>query len=595
MDTTFNLAIVGFGPRGLYVLEQYFLKHSEKEIEELPKVLIFEKDEELAVGKAWSVHQPDANWINIADRALMSFPARPAMQLGNLTIPEFQGYTSWLQEVMGHDMSDVKDTFHRRKIMGAYLTQRCTQFIESLKDLEVIKIIQERVVGLDKNHTDFLLYTPQKKYFSNKVMLTQGHLPTEMSDENKKFKQHANRDGIYFSANCYSQEAMDIYAFAKAENSNSNSTSSAELDQKNTRTTSNSKDPSKAIGIKGLGLSMIDVVRMILEHDGGHFEKLDGSYHLKYVGGDREISIIPYSLDGLPLVPKPLGKHIDDPFSIPEADQSALFETLKHLRDQKNTEIGDLLKPLADVMAQVYLSLNTTFCDQPLDNKGCTEIIAAWLEDPDVSHDHILSKELPITEYIQTTCGMAMGDTPPSLDFAVGQMWRQLQPDLYNIFSYKTRPDLLNDFIKVDEQTKRYSYGPPVESMLQLLALEKAGILNLDYVTDPEIKLIADGFKIVSSDKSTTVHALIDAIQASPDVKETSDLLTNDLLNKNLGQQVSEKLAFHVDQDCTHIVNERRVEGLYSFSRLTKGSIYGVDAILECFNEEKIKGWLESL
>ena len=45
MDTTFDLAIVGFGPRGLYMLEQYFLKHSQKEIEQLPKVLIFEKDE----------------------------------------------------------------------------------------------------------------------------------------------------------------------------------------------------------------------------------------------------------------------------------------------------------------------------------------------------------------------------------------------------------------------------------------------------------------------------------------------------------------------------------------------------------------------
>ena len=595
MDTTFDLAIVGFGPRGLYMLEQYFLKHSQKEIEQLPKVLIFEKDEELAVGKAWSVHQPDANWINIADRALSSFPARPAVHLNNLTIPGFPGYTAWLQEVMNHEMSDVKDTFHRRKVMGAYLTERNTRFIETLKDLGVVTIIRDRVEGLEKNSTDFLLHVSGKTYASKKVMLTQGHLPTEMSDENKKFEQHAGRDGIYFSADCYSQEAMDIYAFAKAEQSNSNSTSSAELDQENTGTTSNAKDPSKAIGIKGLGLSMIDVLRMILEHDGGHFEKMDGSYHLKYVGGDQEISIIPYSLDGLPLVPKPLGKHIDDQFSIPEADQSALFENLKHLRDQKNTEIGDLLKPIADVMAQVYLSLKVTFCDQSLDKKECSEIIAAWLEDPDVSHDHILSKELPITEYIQNTCGIAMGDTPPSLDYAVGQMWRQLQPDLYNIFSYKTRPDLLNDFIKVDEQTKRYSYGPPVESMLQLLALEKAGILNLDYVTDPDIKLVPDGFKMVSDNMSTTVHALIDAIQASPDVSETNDLLTNDLLNKNLAQQVSEKLAFHVDQDCTHIVNERRVEGLYSFSRLAKGSIYGVDAILECFNREKIKGWLESL
>ncbi len=600
MGSIFDLAIVGFGPRGLYVLEQYFLKYSEKEVEELPKVLIFEEDEELAVGKAWSVHQPDANWINIADRALKPFPARPAIHLKSLTIPDFPGYTTWLQEVMDHEMSDVKDTFHRRKVMGAYLTQRSIRLVKSLKDLGVIKIIKDRVVGLDKNPNGFTLHGSGKTYASKRIMLIQGHLPTEMSDENIKFKQHADRDGIYFSADCYSQEAMDIYAFAipiaiGTEQSTNNSTSSAQQDQQSDGTTSNSKDPSKAIGIKGLGLSMIDVVRIILEHAGGHFEKKDGSYHLIYVGAEHEFSIIPYSLDGLPLVPKPLGKHIDDQFSLPEADQSALFEQLKHLRDQKNTSIRDLLNPIAGMMTQVYLSLNATFCDHPLDKEKCSKIIADWLENPSTSHHHILSKDLPITEYIQATCGMAMGNTPPSLDYAVGQMWRQRQSDFYNIFSYKTRPDLLNDFIQVDEQSKRYSYGPPVESMLQLLALEEAGILNLDHVTDPDIKLVADGFKMVSGEKSITAHALIDAIQASPDVKETSDPLTIDLMYKNLAGQVSEKLGFQVDRDCTHIVNKERMEGLHSFSRLTKGSIYGVDAILECFNQEKIKGWLESL
>ena len=575
MNKHFDLAIVGFGPRGLYTLEQFYLHHSQNSPEELPTTVIFEEGDELGVGKAWSVHQPAANWINIADRALEPFPSRPAMRLSSLEIPEFPSYLQWLDRVMNHQPSDVKDTFHERRVMGSYLTQRTTSLLKYLKDLDLITVISERVEKMTIQNTAYSLHAKQdKNVTARQVMLTMGHLPTELSDENQQFQQHAEKDGVHFSAACYSHEAMDIYAPACQGTTGRFA---------------------KAICIKGLGLSMIDVVRMILEHDAGNFEKVDGSYHLKYVSADQKPVIIPYSLDGLPSIPKPLGNHIDQYFNISHEKKSDLFKKLKKLRDQENTEITDLLQAIATEMSKVYLNLENTYSSDALSHKQCISLMVEWLQDPSKDHEHILSKDLPIIEYIDVTCGMAVGAVAPSLDYAMGQMWRQLQPDFYNIFSYKTRPELLSEFIKVDERTKRYSYGPPVESMLQLLALEKAGILNFDFVADPDVEMVEKGFKISSAEKSIIAPALIDAILDGPDVGKMGGPLIKDLLKNQFAEQIHEGLGFHVDYDTTHIVQHDRVEGLHTFSRLSKGSIYGVDAILECFNKEKLEGWIKSL
>jgi hypothetical protein len=51
----------------------------------------------------------------------------------------------------------------------------------------------------------------------------------------------------------------------------------------------------------------------------------------------------------------------------------------------------------------------------------------------------------------------------------------------------------MKELIALNQNTKRYSYGPPVESILQLIAMQEAGILLLDFVNDPEITLVDEG------------------------------------------------------------------------------------------------------
>jgi hypothetical protein len=126
-----------------------------------------------------------------------------------------------------------------------------------------------------------------------------------MSDQNKELLKHADQDGNHFIHEPYINEAQKIYADAKQ------------------------------IVIKGLGLAMIDVVRMIMEHHKSSFECKSESIFLKYTG-NTDVEIVPYSLDGLAMVPKPIGKEIDDYFDPNNAEkEQMLIQLKKNIADGK--------------------------------------------------------------------------------------------------------------------------------------------------------------------------------------------------------------------------------------------------------------------
>lgn len=567
MKLTHFLSIVGFGPRGLFALEQFYERAANEDYDILPKVLIFETNKTLGTGKAWSPTQSESNWINIADRALADFNGRASFIIKDVTFPAFPSYTEWLEDVMDHQLSDVKDTFHPRKVMGAYLAQRANSIVERLISLDLLTLIPERVKAINKNKQSFEITTEKENtYSSQTVVLALGHLRTEISDQNQAFQKHARKDEIYFSNDCYSKKASSIYKKCKS------------------------------IAIKGLGLSMIDAVRLILANYDGIFTKIKGSIYLKYTITATDLQIVPYSLDGLPSVPKPLGKHIDDHFSIAPSRQEKLIQILNEQIESKQIKsVDEILAPIAAEIAVVYSSLDKKFSEVEISKDDLEKLIIKWLVDPTTKHDHILDTTIPIINYMKKTCEMAVGNSAFSLDYVVGQVWRQLQPKLYNVYSHRLQPEILSELIQVDEKTKRYSYGPPVESILQLIALEAAGVVNLDYVNDPEINSVEKGFELKQNDKAIILNAMIDAIIPAPNVEEISEPLIKQLIDNKLIDQVSDKLGIDVNSAATHLVNDREIDGLYSLGRIIKGNVYGVDAILECFNELKIAYWKNSI
>lgn len=66
--------------------------------------------------------------------------------------------------------------------------------------------------------------------------------------------------------------------------------------------------------------------------------------------------------------------------------------------------------------------------------------------------------------------------------------------------------------IALDERMKRYTYGPPVASMQQLLALVDAGMLNLTVVNNPAITLTDQGWELKVNDVVVVADVMIDTV-----------------------------------------------------------------------------------
>ncbi|WP_194851149.1 FAD/NAD(P)-binding protein [Nonlabens antarcticus] len=569
MKEFYHLSIVGCGARGLHALELYFISLSRKRIVDYLhyKILLFEPHDILGTGLAWDPRQSETNVSNISDRALETFDGRPEFEIQGVRFPSFPNYLQWLAVEHDVEINSEKDSFSLRKITGAYLQQRAKTIVEPLEKLGLITIVKERVQKLAKRDGKIELSTTSSSHYgSTHVILALGHLSNNSSRQNLEFQEHARETNCDFNNKIYTAAASAIY------------------------------HNSKHIAIKGFGLAMIDVVGMIMSHQPGSFEEVENDYRLKYKG-DVAIQIIPFSLDGLPMVPKPVGKKIDDYFDVVAAGKERMLVQLKNdIHENKIKCVDDILKLVAQLTIRIYNGFESNYANEKLDPIKGIELIIAWLKDQSTKSEHIINTKMPALDYMKLTCKMSHGKHPFSLDYTIGQVWRMIQIDLYYLYSYRLLPkDIVKDFIILNDKAKRYSFGPPVKSILELVALQEAGILRLEFVSNPEIKLVRDGYEIVKESKSIICDAMIDSVLARPNADDLDDELMISIIDRHLGQKYVDDLGIQVTTTGNHVVDDQIVSGLYSVGRNTKGSIHGVDAILECFIDEKMQPMIDEI
>lgn len=195
----------------------------------------------------------------------------------------------------------------------------------------------------------------------------------------------------------------------------------------------------------------------------------------------------------------------------------------------------------------------------------------------------MLPKDLSVLETLQAYVGMAVGKRAISLDYCIGQVWRHCQPSIYEELSYNVcSNNVAKEIVALDESTKRYSFGPPVESIQQLIALIKAGILNVDLVHNPDIKVTKKGWNLKKDELEHTIPIMVDSVLPSAKVDQVSSSLVKNLLTQNLIQPLDEELGI-ATTDKGYILSENDQElPMALLGRLAKGTVVGVDAILEC-------------
>ncbi|SOE21012.1 FAD-NAD(P)-binding [Spirosomataceae bacterium TFI 002] len=552
-----KIGIVGCGPRGLASLEALISKLSSGQISQEFFITIFEPAPFPGAGKVWSPEQSTANWANISLRSLSQLPGREPLKLNDLTIPGFPKFTQWVFQKHGIVNNSKQDLFVKRSMIGEYLNERFKSIFKVLKKEGLACWKRCKVEELKEEKGKIALQIKKGKSVTvDECLLTLGHLKTKPDKQISTWMKHADNKQIQLFTSPYLKK----------------------LAKKIKR-----KD---IVGIRGFGLGTIDVVRLLTVEKGSKFKKRKDSFFLEYVPSSKSIeTIVPFSLDGLPPSPKPLNELLDLQYEPSElsliAFQSKVKENLDKGPEAKSTFF--LKEAFANIAVDTFAS------KYDISTRELKKLAKQWLVEPTLSHELILDHELDTVEYMKSLVLMASGEKKATLDYCFGQLWRHLQPDMYRLFSHCSLDDkLMTEIIELDEATKRYSFGPPVESILQLIALAEAKVLNLEYVNNPTIDTQDKGWQF---NNAMTCSVMIDSVLSPPKLAETDSKLIKKLMDNDELKLVTSDLGISTSSDGrVESSNEKLSQHLTMLGRNCKGSVMGVDAILECFGP-RIDDW----
>ncbi|WP_179353824.1 FAD/NAD(P)-binding protein [Winogradskyella vidalii] len=563
-----QLAIIGMGPRGLYALEQLLLELSYTNYR--VKISVFDASDCGGSGNVWETTQPDSNWINITERALSDIKERPQIVYDNYTLQAFPSYHHWCQF---NKSPNEPDTFPPRNKVGKYLFERYNSIVQTFDNSTLMSFHKYKIEDLNLKNNQLETVGHSQIWTSDTVLLTIGHQPTELSKQLKQWQSHTTL-----------HQSISLY------------TTAYPIDQLNTI----KNESAINIGIRGFGLAMIDVMRYLTINNYGNFKLINpATFETQYYKvKDQKLKLVPFSLDGLPLVPKPLNATIDQWYQ-PTASELEMFKSEIEAVAQTASNpdsIAFLIQPMAKIIARVFLELKHKSVSHNLNLSELKTVILNWLNDNNYSHPLIQDYNIGTYKLIQNYIEMALGKRPISLDYCVGQVWRLCQPSLYKAFSHaKVNNDIIERVIALDERSKRYSYGPPIESMQQVLALVDAGILTLDFVSNPEINLVSEGWQFKNSkNQSITNPVMINSVLDAPKLLKVKAPLIKNLLQNDFIQPIHSKLGIETSPD--GFVNTPKNKAdvpIAVLGRLAKGSVIGVDAILECFGP-RIEAWAKA-
>lgn len=565
-DKRCDLAIVGLGPRGHYALECFLTAFSEHDHLPDPSIILFEETCQIGNGPVWDTSQPGSNWSNIHERAL-TLPARPKIRLGETVIGAFPAYQDWAGVNPDTSSSLQSDIYPPRKKVGTYLNERFNSLMQST----YITLVQDSVVDLTMSGTSVCLMTLSgRSYLAGQALLTVGHQPTVDDDQIEDWHSAALQN-----------PALNLFPTPYPIGPITN-----KLNELNTVN----------MAVRGYGLATIDVARAAAE-EFGSFQMQDASvqkqaYDLK---PDVALKIVPFSLDGLPLAPKPLNARVDMQF---EPSDTTLQELGTKLSDSTLQSAAQdetfLLNEMVPIIAKIYRSLVRRRASVSLENRELENLIRCWIDDPLTDHSCIVDTELSPVEILQELVDMATGEAPISLDYCIGQVWRHCHPTLYAALSHsQLSNEVLAKCIFTDEALKRYSFGPPVESIQQLIALHQAGVLDLDYLHNPDVETSSRGWVLSSGPHRTITTVMVDAVLDAPKIKAVNSPLLESLLNKGALQSVHDDLGIATSIDGFVGTPAGDPLPIAILGRLAKGTIIGVDAILECFGSRS-RAWAVS-
>ncbi len=480
-----QIAIVGFGPRGLGALER-LIAHQGTPASTPIEVTIFEPHPTPGAGPAYDPRQ--------SPFLLMNFPAVKIDLTRNAGGPATSFDGGSFSEWAGADPVRAESWCPPRALVGRYLSAAAANLIDSSPF--TVELLPEPVLAMCPASQGWLVESRSRSVRFDEVLLAVGHAPQRS----------------------LARRSPDL------------------------------AEAGLQVGIRGFGLTAIDLILELTEGRGGRFDP-DGGASLRYSeAGAEPSSIVPRSRHGRSMLVKP-------ELARSRAPQEMLMTAIARSRDEVlQLPVGSGIDRLGAVVASLSADL------LPLDDVQA--VAENWIRaackgqlEPAPDPAGAISRSLRI----------ASGEAAPDLNWALGLAWRTIYPAIVERYSHGgLRKYEYEPFRLLAAELERLAFGPPPVNGAKLLALVDAGILDLSVLGEPE-----SGQAQIELDAVTEPPGLL--LHQAP----LADLVAVDAVRVPSGARGIEitRSAFCVGAD------GEPTQGLAACGRLTEDWVIGNDTL----------------
>ena len=475
----YKIAIVGFGPKGLYSLERLLAYFNLATICKPVEIHVFNNSHFFGAGDVYRNDQPRCLIMNYANRNINVWPSENPKPI----IHETPDFVTWLSNE-GYSNTAALNDFAPRSLVGDYLISCFNALINKLpNNIQVITHVGTvKDVNRSKGNYDVTCRnkeeTGELNLLFQKVLFTTGHT----SFKSKALNNISVGNKVEF-----------IYPTKEKLN----------------RIGSNS-----SVAIKGIGLTGIDAILALTEARGGVFQE-DNTGSMTYKRSGKEPKIMyPFSRTGLPMVPRNgLPNSPTDLFYFTE-------EMIENLQRNRPINFRKIVLPLIvkefyfafyDILFQKYgqkLLFNMDF--ELIENqvrlfhkKHPNTSVFNWdkIINP-FKDEKIVSNEM-LQAYFEFLVHEAQLGEEKSPFMAAVSTWRKISPVFNELYSYggldsDSHREFDNYYFGL---FNRLAYGSPIKNMKKLMALLKVGLLDFTF---------AKSATIVENDLKDELHLVTD-------------------------------------------------------------------------------------
>lgn len=585
-----KIVLIGAGPRGLVAAER--LIERQRQAHQFDKLELTLVDPYGVGGRVWPVDQPHELLMNTAIDYITLFT-----QTSNQITGPFVGGPNLYEWSKGAAVAFLQNSSYRnrdqlmeeirqvkymsyasRSLYGAYQQWFYQYLLERVDDTVELRVLRETVQAVKpSNKHPYFVKADSLLLPADAVIMALGHNENEMTGEERRLANFANRERLHYVTPTQPQE----YDFLDLQ-------------------------PRQSVILRGLGLSFFDAVALMTTGRGGRFTEEEQGI-LVYHPSGNEPHIIAGSRRGFPLHAKgvsdrPSGIHDHPHFltdqwlrnhDIPHSIPGQQFINLLH-HDIEYAYFDRLLPnefPEVDyrhLLAQFIKTGDPKVVKNELPFGKQDGLDWDGLVDPERSWHPGDQRSTLLINYLERDTQMAAAGVATGAVTGALAMYHDLYDQIRFVVDHKLLSDDDYEQFLLRQLNREHTFlsvGPPIQRIAELRALVVAGIVE---IVGPEIQVDVDqtSNKFVTWSKRLPEQKyyasyLVEARLPKINAQETTNPLIKQLINDGFAEP--HELIMHdgtrvatgavdVNLQTQHLVAAQRLAQVYFWGVPTEGS-----------------------